>query len=473
MSCGTATRRGGPRSTLGAGLILSCVVTAMPACSSGPQNTVGQEVAGGMTTTSAAPTTSSGGMAEAGGAPAAGGMNSASSNGGVVSQSGAAAGGPAAGRAATGGNPAGGVAAGGMPTTVATTGLGGNATGGKPTGGAAGANRGGSGGTNPVAGAANGGKATGGKANGGAAAGESPSGGRSMGGASTGGNPSGGKATGGTSTAGGSISAAGSAGCLDGPAVVVPSGYKLVWADEFDIDGTPDSSNWGYETGFVRNEEAQWYQSDNAWVEKGCLVIEGRRERKTNPNYTAGSSDWKTSRQYAEYTSSSLRTMSKRTWQYGRFELRGRIKTQAGLWPAWWTLGVAKEWPSCGEIDIMEFYGGKIHANVACGTSTQWQAKWDSVTWDVATFEDKNWQNEFHTWRMDWDDTKIDLLLDDKLVNTTILSDMLNADGSSPFKQAHYMLINLAIGGQSGGDPSGTAFPTRYEVDYVRVFQKQ
>ncbi len=74
---------------------------------------------------------------------------------------------------------------------------------------------------------------------------------------------------------------------------------------------------------------------------------------------------------------------------------------------------------------------------------------------------------------MDWDDTKIDLLLDDKLVNTSKLSDMLNSDGSSPFKQAHYMLVNLAIGGQNGGDPSKTTFPTRYEVDYVRVFQKQ
>lgn len=271
--------------------------------------------------------------------------------------------------------------------------------------------------------------------------------------------------------AGGTTSDSGS--CLGSQEMVVPDGYTLVWSDEFDVDGDPDPSNWGYETGFVRNEEAQWYQPDNAWVEQGCLIIEGRRERKANPNYKAGSSDWKTNRQYAEYTSSSLRSMGKRTWQYGRFEMRGRIKTQAGLWPAWWTLGEAKEWPSCGEIDIMEYYAGYVRANVACGTSTRWQAKWDSASWKVADFENKNWQNEFHVWRMDWDAQNIVLYLDDKQFNTTKLSDMLNPDGSSPFKQPHYVLLNLAIGGNNGGDASKTTFPTRFEVDYVRVFQKQ
>jgi beta-glucanase (GH16 family) len=320
-----------------------------------------------------------------------------------------------------------------------------------------------------------------------AASGGSPVGGMSAGGASTGGVVSQGGAprTGGTSNTGGvstggkatgGASTGGTGGtdersCSTGN-VVVPAGYHLVWSDEFSVNGNPDSANWGYESGFVRNEEAQWYQSNNAWVENGCLIIEGRREQKANPNYVAGSSDWKTNRQYAQYTSSSLRTMSKRTWQYGRLEMRGRIKTQAGLWPAWWTLGVSGEWPSCGEVDIMEYYGGYVRANVACGTSTRWQAKWDGAAWEVATFEDKQWQEKFHLWRMDWTDQKIDLLLDDKLVNTTNLADMLNADGTSPFRQAHYMILNLAIGGNAGGDPSGTTFPTRFEVDWVRVFQQ-
>jgi len=245
-----------------------------------------------------------------------------------------------------------------------------------------------------------------------------------------------------------------------------------VWSDEFDVDGRPSTANWKYENGFVRNEEAQWYQSDNATVSGGVLIIEARREQKTNPNYQAGSTDWKRNRQYAEYTSSSLITSGLHSWQFGRFEMRGRIDTRAGMWPAWWTLGVSGEWPSNGEIDIMEFYRGNVLANVACGTSTRYQAKWDSVSKPVSSFNDPMWSSKFHIWRMDWDDTKIDLYLDDALMNTTNLADMLNPNGMSPFRQAEYMILNLAIGGQNGGDPANTTFPARFEVDYVRVFQK-
>jgi beta-glucanase (GH16 family) len=254
--------------------------------------------------------------------------------------------------------------------------------------------------------------------------------------------------------------------------IPVPSGYTLVWSDEFDVDGPPNAKNWNYEKGFVRNEELQWYQPGNATVKQGLLVIEGRKERVANPNYQAGSSDWKTNRQYAEYTSTSMTTSGLQSWQYGRFEMRGRIPTSAGMWPAWWTLGVKGEWPSNGEIDIMEYYKGNVLANVACGTATRWQAKWDSSTKSLSSLGGAAWSASFHVWRMDWDDQTIDLYLDDVLLNSVPLSSMLNADGTSPFKQKHYMLVNLAIGGQNGGDPSGTTFPATYEVDYVRVYQK-
>jgi beta-glucanase (GH16 family) len=270
--------------------------------------------------------------------------------------------------------------------------------------------------------------------------------------------------------AGGSTDASRDAG--DAGGIVPPVGYRLVWNDEFDVDGRPNPANWKYENGFVRNEELQWYRPENAWVEGGWLVIEGRRERIPNPNYQAGSTDWKTNRQYAEYTSASLLTSGLHSWQFGRLEMRGRIVTKAGLWPAWWTLGTSGEWPSNGEVDIMEFYNGKVLANVACGTTTRWVAKWDSVTKDVSSFGDPAWDTKFHFWRMDWDDQKIDLYLDDQLLNTTDLASMLNPDGNSPFRQTHYMILNLAIGGANGGNPAATPFPTRYEVDYVRVFQK-
>ena len=273
----------------------------------------------------------------------------------------------------------------------------------------------------------------------------------------------------------GNVSRAGAAsgGVASGGAtsVAVPAGYKLVWHDEFDVDGPPNPANWKFETGFVRNEEAQWYQPDNATVQGGLLSIEARRERVENPKYT-GKGDWKTTRQYAEYTSSSMHGNGLQAWQYGRFEMRGRIPTSAGMWPAWWTLGVSGEWPSNGEIDIMEFYQGKVLANVACGTSTRYSAKWDSQTKQVSTLG-ANWSTQFHVWRMDWDAQQIALYLDDQAMNTATLASMLNADGTSPFQQKAYMLLNLAIGGMNGGDPAGTAFPQRYEVDYVRVFQKQ
>ena len=273
---------------------------------------------------------------------------------------------------------------------------------------------------------------------------------------------------GGTAGGGG----AGGTGGVGTGGITVPAGYKLVWSDEFDVDGRPNTANWRYETGFVRNEEDQWYQQDNATVQGGLLIIEARREQKANPNYQAGSTDWKRNRQYAEYTSSSLITSGLHSWQFGRFEMRGRIDTRTGMWPAWWTLGNSGEWPSNGEIDIMEFYRGNVLANVACGTATRYQAKWDSVSKPISSFNDPQWSSKFHVWRMDWDDTKIDLYLDDVLMNTSNLADMLNSDGTSPFRQPDYMILNLAIGGQNGGDPAGTTFPARFEVDYVRVFQK-
>jgi beta-glucanase (GH16 family) len=117
-------------------------------------------------------------------------------------------------------------------------------------------------------------------------------------------------------------------------------GYRLVWADEFERDGKPDPGNWTYEMGLVRNEESQWYQPENARCEGGLLIIEARRERKPNPTFDPRSPDWKRSRDQAEYTSASLTTKGLHRWQYGCFEMRARIPTRIGLWPAFWTLGI-------------------------------------------------------------------------------------------------------------------------------------
>ena len=175
--------------------------------------------------------------------------------------------------------------------------------------------------------------------------------------------------------------------------------YELVWSDEFNIDGRPDPNNWTYENGFVRNEELQWYQPENARCENGLLIIEGRRGRKTNPDYRPGSDNWKQSREFAEYTSSSLTTRRLHSWMYGRFEMRGRIDTRPGLWPAFWTLGIQGWWPSCGEIDIMEYYRGMLLANAAWGTEKRWVPKWDDVRKPITDFNDPNWSAKFHVWQ--------------------------------------------------------------------------
>jgi beta-glucanase (GH16 family) len=255
-------------------------------------------------------------------------------------------------------------------------------------------------------------------------------------------------------------------------------GMKLVWNDEFNNTGKPDSTSWIYENGFVRNEELQWYQSDNAICANGILTIEGRKEKVKNTNYISGSKNWHTGREYAEYTSSSIQTREHRQWLFGHFEIRARIDTACGAWPAIWTLGVSREWPSNGEIDILEFYRFKsvptILANFAWGTNVRYVAKWDDLKKPLSDFtgSDPDWIKKFHVWRMDWNKDSISLFLDDQLLNTTLLSQTVNPDGFNPFLQPHYMLLNLALGG-NGGDPSRSKFPIKYEVDYVRVYQQK
>ncbi|MBN1804183.1 MAG: family 16 glycosylhydrolase [Sedimentisphaerales bacterium] len=253
-----------------------------------------------------------------------------------------------------------------------------------------------------------------------------------------------------------------------------PQQYKIVWADEFTKDGKPNPNNWTYEHGFARNEELQWYQPDNAYCQNGLLIIEGRREQVPNPDYDPNSRNYRRRREYAEYTSSSLKTRGLHEWTFGRFEMKARIDTRPGLWPAFWTLGDQRRWPGCGEVDIMEYYKGDILANVVwAGNEGRNRSKWDSVKKPIADFNDTEWSSKFHVWRMDWDKDYIKLYVDDELLNVTDLSETINfRDGSNPFREPHYIMVNLAIGGRQGGDPSETEFPSKYEIDYIRVFQK-
>lgn len=249
--------------------------------------------------------------------------------------------------------------------------------------------------------------------------------------------------------------------------------WRLVWAEEFDRDGPPDPKRWEFEHGFERNHELQWYQPENAFCRDGVLIFEARRQRVENPDYQTNHRSWKKSRPYAGYTSASIITREHLSWKYGRFEIRARFPALPGLWPAIWTTGRHGHWPHNGEIDIMEYYKGLILANtVHAGTGGR--DLWHTSKHPIGKFNPETWDDQFHLWVMEWDEDEIAIHLDGRLLTRIDLSKTFNLDGPSinPFRAPHRLRLNLAIG-SNGGDPSKTRFPQRYEVDYVRIYQKR
>lgn len=266
------------------------------------------------------------------------------------------------------------------------------------------------------------------------------------------------------------------------------NGMKLLWHDEFNDTGAPNKEMWRFETGFQRNEEDQWYQEGNAVMKNGELVFTGKRERVKNPNYQSGSSDWKKNREYAEYTSSCIVATDKYVFKYGRMLVRAQIPIDQGAWPAIWSTGNWWEWPLGGEIDMLEFYKEKIHANVCWGGNKRWEGTWNSKNYAISGFttKDAGWAKQYHIWRMDWDDKYIRIYLDDVLLNETDLKTTVNK-GDNGAGQGGYgnpysndyegfgqrMMLNLAIGGINGRPINDSAFPLKYGVDYIRIYQVQ
>lgn len=246
--------------------------------------------------------------------------------------------------------------------------------------------------------------------------------------------------------------------------------WELQWSDEFEVDGPPDPAKWGYEDGFVRNNELQFYtrRPENARVERGMLVIEGRKEEYVNPGYKVGSENWKEQKPFASYTSASLTTQGKASWQYGRIEVRAKLPQGKGMWPAIWTLGDNIEqigWPKCGEIDVLEFVGkepDKIHGTTHYSINEQHASKGKALTVDKP-FDD------FHLYAVEWFADRIDFFFD----QTKFHSFAVDEAGGGPenaFRKPHYLLINLALGGAWGGEVDDSVLPQQYRVDYVRVY---
>lgn len=242
---------------------------------------------------------------------------------------------------------------------------------------------------------------------------------------------------------------------------VGPRRWRLVWADEFDKGPRPDPTVWSYEEGYVRNREAQYYTVDrreNARVENGRLIIEARRD------------GWQGHR----ITSASLHTSGKKSILYGRIEVRAKIPTGRGTWPAIWTLGENIEsvgWPACGEIDIMENVGfdpRRIHAHVhtEAYNGLRGNAK------GASTLAAAPWQR-FHVYALEWYPDRLEFFFDG--TRYFVYRNEGTGEAAWPFDKAQYLILNLAIGGEWGGAQGidEALFPHRFEIDYVRVFERR
>jgi len=250
----------------------------------------------------------------------------------------------------------------------------------------------------------------------------------------------------------------------------LPANYHLVWSDEFDTDGLPDPTKWDYDTdrnavGWYNNE-AQYYARDrpeNARVEGGNLVIEARHEDLDPTTFP----DWGGQ----HYTSARLLTRGKAAWTYGFMEVRAKLPCGVGTWPAIWMLSAPPQttWPDDGEIDIMEHVGfdpGVIHGTVHTKS-------YNSVLNNVrtATITQVDVCNAFHLYQLTWTANRIAIGLDNH--NYFQYSNDGSGNSEWPFDSPQYLLLNIAIGGDWGGQQGidNSIFPVEMQIDYVRVYQ--
>lgn len=230
---------------------------------------------------------------------------------------------------------------------------------------------------------------------------------------------------------------------------------NLVWQDEFDVPGAPDPLKWGYNLGTGDNgwgnNESQHYTNrpENVIVEGGFLKIRARRESFSGSNFT----------------SARLVTENKFEFTYGKVEVRAKLPTGGGTWPAIWMLGEnyqTSPWPACGEIDIMEHVGNQqntIHGTLHYPGASGGNANSGTTTVPTAS-------SEFHVYKMVWSPESIKFYVDDQPAYHSYTN-----TPSSPYNLDFFIILNVAMGGNFGGaiDPSFTQ--SAMEVDYVRVYQ--
>jgi beta-glucanase (GH16 family) len=240
-------------------------------------------------------------------------------------------------------------------------------------------------------------------------------------------------------------------------------GLSLAWSDEFDGpalntaawshqngDGCPSLCGWG-------NNELEYYtdRPDNLFFQDGKLVIEAKREDFGGKSYT----------------SSKILTSGKKTFKFGRIDIRARLPKGKGIWPALWLLpqdNVYGGWPRSGEIDLMELVGHE--PNKVYGTIHYGPGPGSTQTSRGYTLPSGNFSDEFHVFSVEWKQDQIKWYVDNNLYSTVNRADIGSLNW--PFNEQFFLIFNLAVGGNWPGNPDATTYvPQWMIVDYIRVYQ--
>ncbi|WP_421805080.1 glycoside hydrolase family 16 protein [Flagellimonas sp.] len=250
-------------------------------------------------------------------------------------------------------------------------------------------------------------------------------------------------------------------GCETDDQQTVARFTELTLSEEFDTDGQPNPSIWGYEIGTGENgwgnQELQYYtnRSDNVTVQNGVLLITAREE----------------SFEGSAYTSARLITKDKFEQRYGRFEARIRLPYGQGIWPAFWMLGAdidENPWPGAGEIDIMEYRGQEPTVLIGSMHGPGYSAG-EAISKEYELTNDR-FDTGFHIFGIEWGPEYVNFYVDDVLYNQITPEDV---PGPWVFNKPFYILMNVAVGGTFVGSPDEeTVFPQTMLVDYVRVYKE-
>jgi beta-glucanase (GH16 family) len=251
-----------------------------------------------------------------------------------------------------------------------------------------------------------------------------------------------------------------------------PADWVLVWSDEFDRDGPPDSQKWTLAVGGDGwgNQELQYYTDrspDNVAVEAGHLTLRARRESYTGADGVT-----------RMFTSARLHTQHRFSTTYGRIEARIKLPAGQGLWPAFWMLGdnfSEVGWPTCGEIDIMEHVGsepGIVHAAVH-GPGYAQQRNLTHVSTAYSLPQGQRFADDFHQFAIEWDPGVVRFYVD-QFLYSIVTESSLPPGATWAFDHAFFLLLNVAVGGEWPGPPdASTTFPQVMQVDYVRVYKRR